>query len=110
MKKQRVAGAGRNNYINKIYFSLDDVSISKSIDFITLSNIHPDYEKTIYDFLEKNGFIVVSDNGWRMSRKPRRAEGTRMRSLSPRSGRLYCLDRRSVSGACHGNSEAAATR
>jgi hypothetical protein len=62
MKKQRVAGAGRNNYINKIYFSLDDVSISKSIDFITLSNIHPDYEKTIYDFLEKNGFIVVSDN------------------------------------------------
>jgi glyoxylase-like metal-dependent hydrolase (beta-lactamase superfamily II) len=44
----------------------------------------------------------------RMSRKPRRSEGTRKRSLRLRSGRLYCLDRRSVSGASQGNSEASA--
>ena len=43
-----------------------------------------------------------------MSRKPRRSEGTRKRSLRLRSGRLYCLDRRSVSGASQGNSEASA--
>ena len=45
-----------------------------------------------------------------MSRKPRRSERTRKRSLRLRSGRLYCLDRRSASAACHGNSTAAATR
>jgi len=43
-----------------------------------------------------------------MSRKPRKTEGTRKRSLRLRSGRLYCLDRRSVSGASQGNSEASA--
>ena len=44
----------------------------------------------------------------RMSCKPRRSEGTRKRSLRLRSGQLYCLDRRSVSGASQGNSEASA--
>jgi hypothetical protein len=43
-----------------------------------------------------------------MSCKPRRSEGTRKRSLRLRSGQLYCLDRRSVSGASQGNSEASA--
>ena len=49
-------------------------------------------------------------NGWRISRKPRKSAGARKRSLRLRSGRLYCLDRRSVSGADKGNSEADATR
>ena len=43
-----------------------------------------------------------------MSCKPRRSEGTQKRSLRLRSGQLYCLDRRSVSGASQGNSEASA--
>lgn len=60
MKKQKAEGSGSNNYISKFYFSKDDISISKSIDVITLSHIHPKYENIIHSFLEDNGFFVFS--------------------------------------------------
>lgn len=61
MNQKRTKGLARSNYIKKVYFSVPDFSIKKSIDFITVSINYPDHAKKIYGFLEANGFECSSD-------------------------------------------------
>ena len=66
MKAKKAAVQGSNNnieiiYINKerIYFNIN--SISKKLDFITISIYNDQYVKQLYSFLEANRFKAVSD-------------------------------------------------
>jgi len=51
----------RNNYIEDVYFNKTKYSISTSLDYVTLSNIHPDKQTLLYNILSSNEFKFVKD-------------------------------------------------
>jgi hypothetical protein len=58
---KRVERHARNSYIHNIYFNKTKYSICTGLDYVTLSNIHPDKEILLYDILSANGFRAVKD-------------------------------------------------
>ena len=62
MNEKNVRVPSHNNNILQIYFPIPKFSIKKKVDFVTLSNIHPKYERLLYSFLESSGFKVSSDH------------------------------------------------
>lgn len=60
MKQKRTWRASNNN-INVTYLFIPDYSISKKLDYITLSIYNDQHVKQIYSFLESNSFKLVSD-------------------------------------------------
>jgi len=64
MKKtviKRLERRGRNSYIDNIYFNKIGCSLCISIDFVTLSNIHPNKKDLLFNILESNKFVTVKD-------------------------------------------------
>ncbi len=59
--KIAIAFPRRNNYINHNYFNIPKDSLSISLDFVTLSNIHPNKEMLLHNLLLSNGFRVIAD-------------------------------------------------
>lgn len=61
MKQAMEADRSRNNNTDNFNFNLPYYTVTKSIDYLTLSCIHPKHEKLIDNFLKANCFRVVSD-------------------------------------------------
>lgn len=59
MKQAMEADRSRNNNTDNFYFP--EYTVTKSIDYLTLSCIHPKHEKLIDNFLKANCFHVLSD-------------------------------------------------
>ena len=49
-----------NNYITKVYFPPPQFNMIKSIDKISINNIHPKNTQNIFNFLEDNGFKMAA--------------------------------------------------
>lgn len=58
---KRIKRRSLNSYINNVYFNNTKHSIHISIDYVTLSNIHPKKELLLYNILESNQIKFVEN-------------------------------------------------